>query len=341
MGASILKIAIIGILPSPIKILYYRLSGAKIGKGVSIGLFSVLNCNQIEIGDNTKIGMLTYINVDSLKLGKRVKIEMLVRIKTGVMEADDDAIIYEQVTVGGLLTPRSKLSLGKRVQVLPHSFLNPTEPIIIEDDVGTGGATHIFTHAAWQSVLDGYPSNFGPVTIKKGTWFGWRVFVLPNVTVGEYATVMACSLVGQDIGPKSLAGGVPARTIKTGDGYIKTYTTEEKNKMVHDILKEYAAFVNYKYRRGYHIDVKADELVIKDEKQAKIVVFGNSIEAYIDAKAVISLSKMPDELCNRFIAEKKIWFDLEAKRTFYIQDPLWTELKDYFSRYGIRFDIES
>jgi hypothetical protein len=42
MALPIFKMATIGLLPSPLKKMYYRMRGAKIGKNVSLGLLSVL-----------------------------------------------------------------------------------------------------------------------------------------------------------------------------------------------------------------------------------------------------------------------------------------------------------
>jgi len=54
----------------------------------------------------------------------------------------------------------------------------------------------------------------GP-TIKKGAKIGINSTILPYVTIGEYALIGAGSVVTQDIPPRSVAVGNPARVIKT------------------------------------------------------------------------------------------------------------------------------
>jgi hypothetical protein len=49
-------ILLYGLWPGFIKILLYRLKGYRIGKGVSIGLGSVICGERVEVGDYTSIG---------------------------------------------------------------------------------------------------------------------------------------------------------------------------------------------------------------------------------------------------------------------------------------------
>lgn len=341
MAIPIFKMLTIGILPSPIKNYYYRMKGAKIGSNVSIGLFSIINCPHIEINDNTKIGAFTFINCKKLTLGKRVKINMMVAIDTGEVAIDNDSTIMEQVVVGGMLTPKSKLTIGKRVKIFPYSFLNPTEAITIEDDAGIGGANYIFTHGSWQSILDGFPVGFGPVTIKKGTWFPWRVFVMPNVTVGEYATIGAGSVITKDIPDRTLAAGVPAKILKQGNEYIKEYSREEKIHIIKDIIKEYYEYLKYKYdtnNLSYEVLENGIDIQYPDKR---IISFRLSFERTNNSNVLIIFDSLNDNDLKYLINSGIFWFDIEGKRTFYSEDLIWSETKDFFSRYGIRFEIDS
>jgi hypothetical protein len=99
--------------------------------------------------------------------------------------------------------------------------------------------------------------------------------------------------------------------------------------------------MNYKYGSNYSLEQQGTEIIISDKKQNKIIIFRDSINDYVNTDAIISLNKIPVELTDRFTKEKKIWFDIEGKRTFCLKNLLWIEIKDFFSRYGIRFEIES
>lgn len=342
MAIPIIKMLTVGILPSPLKVLYYKLTGAKIGKGVSIGFFSIINSKEIEIGDHAKIGHFSFITCRKLHLGKRVRINMMVAIETGEVSVDNDSTIMEQVVIGGMLTPRSSITIGKRVKIFPYSFLNPTEAIIIEDDVGIGGANYIFTHGSWQSIIDGFPVSFGPVTIKKGTWFPWRVFVMPNVTVGEYCTIGAGSIITKSIPARSLAAGSPAKVLRQGDEYIKQYSSEEKIGIINNILTEFTEFLKYKYIE------KAEKIYSTSENDlfniwvwdGRKICFSKGNTDNINADAIIYFNEISEDLEKQLMKDQKIWFDIEGKKTCFSKDPLWKEIIHFFSRYGIRFEIK-
>lgn len=329
MAIPFKKMMFVGILPSYLKVLYYRLNGAKIGKNVSIGFLTIIDSPNIEIGDFSKIGSFTFINCKSFKLGKRVCINSFVAIDTGLVEIDNDSIIMEQVVIGGMLTSRSKISIGKRVKVFPFSFLNPTEPIILEDDVGIGGANYIFTHGSWQSKLDGFPIGFGPVTIKKGTWFPWRVFVMPNVTVGEYCTIGAGSMVTKDIPDNSLAIGIPAKIVKTNGEYRTIYSDEDKNKIIIEILNEFVDFMQYS---EYSVTQIHESDYFKINLNGFNILFSNK---ELDLNNVDYFITFNSDLIDLSIN----YFDLKKNETKFSQNKEWNLIKDFFSRYGIRFEV--
>lgn len=157
------EILLIGFLPSFIKKIIYRMRGYKIGKGVSIGIGTVIIGEKVEIGDNTQIGFLTLIRGRVIKLGRFVEIGSTTLIDTEKIEIDDDSRITEMVFIGGAPTPQSHFKMGKRGIIAHQSFLNPTKELILGDDVGIGGNCMIYTHGGWQSVLEGYPLKFGNV----------------------------------------------------------------------------------------------------------------------------------------------------------------------------------
>jgi acetyltransferase-like isoleucine patch superfamily enzyme len=53
-----------------------------------------------------------------------------------------------------------------------------------------------------------------PIVVGDGAWIAARAVLLPGVTVGEGAIVTAGAVVTRSIPPHTLAGGVPARSIK-------------------------------------------------------------------------------------------------------------------------------
>ncbi|MGY5875367.1 MAG: hypothetical protein RTU30_06455 [Candidatus Thorarchaeota archaeon] len=237
------KMATIGLLPSSLKIWYYRRQGAKIGEGVSIGPLSIIDAKSIEIGDHVDIGMACMIRCNELKIGRYSNFGMMVIIDTHKVIIGEEVTIQEQTYIGGLKTDKSVIEIGDLSMIFAQSVINPTHPIKIGKRVGIGGSNFLFTHGTWQPILDGFPVAFGPITIEDGVWFPWRVFVLPNVTIGKEATIGAGSVINKDVPPRSLAAGVPAKVRRTGDEYIKSFSHDEKCGILKDMLTELVGYL--------------------------------------------------------------------------------------------------
>src|SRR5689334_19876345 len=76
------SILLYGLWPGFLKILLYRLKGYRIGKGVSIGLGSVICGDNVEIGDHASIGFLTVIRGKEIRLGPYVQIGSMTFLDT-------------------------------------------------------------------------------------------------------------------------------------------------------------------------------------------------------------------------------------------------------------------
>jgi acetyltransferase-like isoleucine patch superfamily enzyme len=56
-----------------------------------------------------------------------------------------------------------------------------------------------------------------PIVIGEGAFLGVGTVVKPGVTIGEFAYIAAAAIVTNDIPPRSLAIGVPARVVRQYD----------------------------------------------------------------------------------------------------------------------------
>jgi acetyltransferase-like isoleucine patch superfamily enzyme len=345
MGIPFVQMAIIGMMPSPLKVAYYRARGARIGKGVRIGMFSVLAAEQIEIGDGSRIGMLSFIKAKKLRLGNRVRIGTMVAMDTAEISIGHDSVVMEQTVVGGMLTPRSSLYVGSRVKIFPYCFLNPTEPIVIEDDVGVGGSTYLFTHGSWQSVLEGFPIGFGPIHLRRGVWLPWRIFILPNVEVGEQATIGAGSVINRSIPARALAAGMPAKVISEDGKYLKPMSEEDRWRKVISILEEMGQFLSFQGQVStvtggddrYVLITAAGKLGVSFA--IEIARHGTVTEEV--AAVFVSLGEIPAEIRRKLEERGSAWFDIAARQTSLGLHPAVDHVRNFFSRYGIRFAVAS
>ena len=115
----------------------------------------------------------------------------------------------------------------------------------------------IWTHGAWLDVLQGFPADFGPVTIGSNVWLPARGIVLPNVSIGNNVVIGINSTINRSLPDGCFAAGSPCKVIKE-DVYPKKLTEEEKTKIINQIIQDWKNLVEYK-----------GEIVDKDNKPIK------------------------------------------------------------------------
>lgn len=114
---------------------------------------------------------------------------------------------------------QSRIIIGNRVTATASLQVIAFREIVIEDDVMF--ASNVFICDG----LHGYdradkPYKYQGITgiasikIKKGSWIGQNVVILPGVEVGEFCIIGANSVVNRSIPSKSIATGSPAKVIK-------------------------------------------------------------------------------------------------------------------------------
>ena len=232
------EIILLGLLPSPIKILIYKLMGYRIGKAVCLGIGSVIIGNDVEIGEHTNIGFFTILRGEKIRLGAHVRIGATSFIDTPRIYIGDGTKINEQVFIGGLQFPDSCISIGRNCQIMQMSFINPARSITIGDDTGIGGHSLIFGHTSWLSVFEGYPVEFDSIEIGNSVSLAWRVFVLPGTKIGDGAVIGANSLVHRTIPERCMAVGFPARVVSKYPDFPKALRDEDKVEILRNVVEE-------------------------------------------------------------------------------------------------------
>ena len=110
---------------------------------------------------------------------------------------------------------RCGYNIGKNVFIGMRCYLDDLEPkmFTVEDDAIISYGVFFACH--------GKNQQHTPITVKKGAYIGMRASVISGktgVTIGENATIGACTLVNKDIPAGATAVGVPCRIIeKNGD----------------------------------------------------------------------------------------------------------------------------
>lgn len=193
------------------------------------------------------IGKNVIIECDDFILGANSIIKDNCIIRCTKFTAGKGLYMCEGVEIGrgGCFGPNSNVYIGDNVGIFEKTIINPSDEVYIGDNVGIGGEVMIWTHGAWLDVMQGFPSDFGPVKIGKNVWLPARSIVLPNVEIGANTVIGIGSIVNKNIPEGSLAAGSPCKVIKE-NYYPKELSSDEKLKIIDNIIKDYRLLAEYK-----------------------------------------------------------------------------------------------
>ena len=107
------------------------------------------------------------------------------------------------------------ISLGKNVFINHACSFLDLGGITIEDDVMIGPKVNLVTENHPLDPADRQSLFLKSIVIKRSAWIGAAATILPGVTIGENAVVAAGAVVSKDVPANTIAGGVPAKIIKT------------------------------------------------------------------------------------------------------------------------------
>ncbi len=153
-----------------------------------------------EVGTRVRLrGRPSIRNDGRMIIGSRVQLVSntatleLVSFAGGTLEIGERTL----VNYGGSIAAADLVRIGARCLIGTHA-------IIMDND---------FHHIEPERRLE-FPKS-RPVVIGDNVWIGARVIVLGGVTIGDDSCIGAGSLVTEDIPPRTLAAGVPARVIRS------------------------------------------------------------------------------------------------------------------------------
>lgn len=118
------------------------------------------------------------------------------------------------------------IEIGDRVNVGDYSTISCCNKIVIGCGVRMGRMVMVTDNAHGHTdslaelnmnPLDRPLVSKGPVIIDDCVWIGERACIMPGVHIGRGAIIAAGAVVTKDVPPYALAGGVPAKILKTID----------------------------------------------------------------------------------------------------------------------------
>jgi len=114
--------------------------------------------------------------------------------------------------------PSPTIMIGDRVR-MNQTSISAVQSVILEDGVAIARGVYIsdHTHGFDQPdvfIRDQPLDRVAAVRICRGAWIGQNAVIMPGVTIGAGAVVGANSVVRDDVPPRSVVAGAPARVIR-------------------------------------------------------------------------------------------------------------------------------
>ena len=107
------------------------------------------------------------------------------------------------------------ITIGKEVFINSGCHLQDQGGIEIGDSAMIGHNVVIATVNHDLDPANNRKNHYAPVKIGNHVWIGSNATILPGVTIGEWAVVAAGAVVTKDVPELTVAGGVPAKVLKT------------------------------------------------------------------------------------------------------------------------------
>jgi len=181
--------------------------GCEIDEGVVIGYPSdrMIQFERLLIGKNARIRSGSVIYCGS-EIGDNLQTGHNVVIREKNLIGDNFRVWNNSVVDYGCV-------IGNNIKI--HCGVYIAQYTVIEDDVfmapGVMVANDIHPGCSYSAQC-----MKGPI-IKKGAQIGVNVTLLPFIIIGEYSVIGGGSVVTEDVPPKSVAYGNPARVVKNID----------------------------------------------------------------------------------------------------------------------------
>ncbi len=318
--------------PSFIHVPIRRMMGQTIGKGSKIKFGSILLSSSVNIGSNVSIGPFCYIKAEKIVIDECSSIKSLCAISTRIVQLGKYVHIAPLSIISSEFTQNSKIEIGDHSRIFPFCWLDTGEGIFIGKNVGVGGHTLIFTHGVWTDYMDGGPVSYGPVTLKDNVWLPWRIFILPNVEIGENSIVGANSLVNKSFEKNVLIAGNPAKILK--ENISVEINSTQKNTRATEILTGFSKYIDFKLKVKSKLE---NEQLLFDK--FKIVLDDISRVNEGDLLFLVNRDLSQEELSESRRKGVSVLNHKEKSINLVTENMIYEHFISYLRRYGIRLYI--
>jgi len=204
------------LLPSKLKILFYRLIGYKIGKKVKIGLFSAISAKEVYLGNHVEIDKFTIIKCNKLAIKD-----------------------YTRISIFNLIYGYFNLDVGVYCYFGEKVTINLDDNISIGDHTAVGARSSLYTHGVWLPYSEGHPRKFAPIKIGKEVRIIGGSTIQPGVEIGDFSVIAPHSVVVKNIPPNEFVSGVPAVRVKSASEMKSKVNEQELKKRLKEMIISY------------------------------------------------------------------------------------------------------
>ncbi len=219
----------------------------KLGHNVQVGPHTTIRATECIIGDDVTIGAHnTFLVGQRLEIGALTTLGSHNTLTARTIKLGEYVFWDSHVTVGhgGKFSPDAHLTVGSYSMICARITLNTNHRIDIGEYVGIGEDVAVWTHGSFLPILDGFPADFGPVSIGNHVWLPARSTVLPNRRIGNNVVIGTNTLINKDLPDGCLAGGIPVRVLK--ENIYPSQDAARNANLVRQVLHDYAELAAYK-----------------------------------------------------------------------------------------------
>ena len=293
-----------------------------IDNDVSIGSNTIISATYISIGKGSKIEdncrIILTGEQSKFTVGDNCLVGTDSKIVAPIFEAGDYVTLHNHLLVNGY----KPCKIGHNVWVGQNCILNATDSLTIEDNVGIGAYSSVWTHGFWGERIEGCRIyKIAPVTIEEGAFIeGSYNVISPGIIVGKKAVVLPGSVVTKTVLPFTCVAGTPAREVTEKVNPYTKVTLEQKYKMMRTFMLEFLESIANKevtpLSNGWHIKEDCEEYDILFLKKVEDNTFGDdSAKIVITKKNTIRLQSYQNitvfDLSTKTYTKKRT--DLESR----------------------------
>jgi acetyltransferase-like isoleucine patch superfamily enzyme len=228
-----------------------------LGHNVQVGPNTTIRATECIIGDDVTIGAHnTFLVGQRLEIGALTTMGSHNTLTARTIKLGEYVFWDSHVTVGhgGKFSPDAHLTVGSYSMICARITLNTNHRINIGEYVGIGEDVAVWTHGSFLPILDGFPADFGPVSIGHHVWLPARTTVLPNRRIGNNVVIGTNSLINKDLPDGCLAGGIPVKILK--ENIYPSADATRDSRLIRQVLHDYAELAAYK---DLHAELTYDE----------------------------------------------------------------------------------